>query len=138
MVYARVYGVQRDLRVLRRRHRVTRLAVRNHTRRACGRGIQCDCLSSKLDSTSRRLRKFTRYSAGRSRFQKRHQERSEFADNVHPPLRWTGLAARPSSLNTGVADQKGNAGFSAYSATKAALRSLARTAAAGLLDVASA
>src|SRR3984893_3320811 len=33
-------------------------------------------------------------------------------------------------LNTSVADAKGNAGTSAYSATKAALRSLARTAAA--------
>jgi NAD(P)-dependent dehydrogenase (short-subunit alcohol dehydrogenase family) len=37
------------------------------------------------------------------------------------------------SLNTSVADQKGNAGTSAYSATKAALRSLARTAAAELV-----
>jgi NAD(P)-dependent dehydrogenase (short-subunit alcohol dehydrogenase family) len=36
-------------------------------------------------------------------------------------------------LNTSVADQKGNAGTSAYSATKAALRSLARTAAAELV-----
>src|SRR3989441_7874960 len=35
-------------------------------------------------------------------------------------------------LNTSVADRKGTAGTSAYSATKAALRSLARTAAAGL------
>jgi NAD(P)-dependent dehydrogenase (short-subunit alcohol dehydrogenase family) len=36
-------------------------------------------------------------------------------------------------LNTSVADQKGNAGASAYSATKAAMRSLARTAAAELV-----
>jgi NAD(P)-dependent dehydrogenase (short-subunit alcohol dehydrogenase family) len=36
-------------------------------------------------------------------------------------------------LNTSVADQKGTAGASAYSATKAALRSLARTAAAELV-----
>jgi NAD(P)-dependent dehydrogenase (short-subunit alcohol dehydrogenase family) len=36
-------------------------------------------------------------------------------------------------LNTSVADSKGNAGSSAYSATKAALRSLARTAAAELV-----
>jgi NAD(P)-dependent dehydrogenase (short-subunit alcohol dehydrogenase family) len=36
-------------------------------------------------------------------------------------------------LNTSVADRKGNAGASAYSATKAALRSLARTAAAELV-----
>jgi NAD(P)-dependent dehydrogenase (short-subunit alcohol dehydrogenase family) len=36
-------------------------------------------------------------------------------------------------LNTSVADSKGNAGASAYSATKAALRSLARTAAAELV-----
>jgi NAD(P)-dependent dehydrogenase (short-subunit alcohol dehydrogenase family) len=36
-------------------------------------------------------------------------------------------------LNTSVADQKGNPGTSAYSATKAALRSLARTAAAELV-----
>jgi NAD(P)-dependent dehydrogenase (short-subunit alcohol dehydrogenase family) len=36
-------------------------------------------------------------------------------------------------LNTSVADQKGTAGSSAYSATKAALRSLARTAAAELV-----
>ena len=36
-------------------------------------------------------------------------------------------------LNTSVADQKGNPGASAYSATKAALRSLARTAAAELV-----
>jgi NAD(P)-dependent dehydrogenase (short-subunit alcohol dehydrogenase family) len=36
-------------------------------------------------------------------------------------------------LNTSVADQKGNAGSSAYSATKAAMRSLARTAAAELV-----
>ena len=36
-------------------------------------------------------------------------------------------------LNTSVADQKGNAGLSAYAATKAALRSLARTAAAELV-----
>jgi NAD(P)-dependent dehydrogenase (short-subunit alcohol dehydrogenase family) len=36
-------------------------------------------------------------------------------------------------LNTSVADSKGNAGMSAYSATKAALRSLARTAAAELV-----
>ena len=36
-------------------------------------------------------------------------------------------------LNTSVADQKGNPGSSAYSATKAALRSLARTAAAELV-----
>jgi len=36
-------------------------------------------------------------------------------------------------LNTSVADAKGNAGTSAYSATKAALRSLARTAAAELV-----
>lgn len=36
-------------------------------------------------------------------------------------------------LNTSVADQKGNVGTSAYSATKAALRSLARTAAAELV-----
>jgi NAD(P)-dependent dehydrogenase (short-subunit alcohol dehydrogenase family) len=36
-------------------------------------------------------------------------------------------------LNTSVADSKGNAGTSAYSATKAALRSLARTAAAELV-----
>jgi NAD(P)-dependent dehydrogenase (short-subunit alcohol dehydrogenase family) len=36
-------------------------------------------------------------------------------------------------LNTSVADQKGNPGMSAYSATKAALRSLARTAAAELV-----
>jgi NAD(P)-dependent dehydrogenase (short-subunit alcohol dehydrogenase family) len=35
-------------------------------------------------------------------------------------------------LNTSVADSKGTAGVSAYSATKAALRSLARTAAAEL------
>ena len=35
-------------------------------------------------------------------------------------------------LNTSVLDQKGNAGSSVYSATKAALRSLARTAAAEL------
>lgn len=37
-------------------------------------------------------------------------------------------------LNTSVADSKGNAGTSAYSATKAALRSLARTAAAELVE----
>jgi NAD(P)-dependent dehydrogenase (short-subunit alcohol dehydrogenase family) len=37
-------------------------------------------------------------------------------------------------LNTSVADSKGGAGVSAYSATKAALRSLARTAAAELVD----
>jgi NAD(P)-dependent dehydrogenase (short-subunit alcohol dehydrogenase family) len=36
-------------------------------------------------------------------------------------------------LNTSVADRKGNVGTSAYSATKAALRSLARTAAAELV-----
>ena len=36
-------------------------------------------------------------------------------------------------LNTSVADSTGNAGMSAYSATKAALRSLARTAAAELV-----
>jgi NAD(P)-dependent dehydrogenase (short-subunit alcohol dehydrogenase family) len=36
-------------------------------------------------------------------------------------------------LNTSVADSKGNVGTSAYSATKAALRSLARTAAAELV-----
>jgi NAD(P)-dependent dehydrogenase (short-subunit alcohol dehydrogenase family) len=36
-------------------------------------------------------------------------------------------------LNTSVVDSKGNAGTSAYSATKAALRSLARTAAAELV-----
>jgi NAD(P)-dependent dehydrogenase (short-subunit alcohol dehydrogenase family) len=36
-------------------------------------------------------------------------------------------------LNTSVADSKGNAGTSAYSATKAALRSLARTTAAELV-----
>jgi NAD(P)-dependent dehydrogenase (short-subunit alcohol dehydrogenase family) len=36
-------------------------------------------------------------------------------------------------LNTSVADSKGNAGASAYAATKAALRSLARTAAAELV-----
>jgi NAD(P)-dependent dehydrogenase (short-subunit alcohol dehydrogenase family) len=36
-------------------------------------------------------------------------------------------------LNTSVADSKGNVGASAYSATKAALRSLARTAAAELV-----
>jgi NAD(P)-dependent dehydrogenase (short-subunit alcohol dehydrogenase family) len=36
-------------------------------------------------------------------------------------------------LNTSVADQKGTAGASAYSATKAAMRSLARTAAAELV-----
>jgi len=36
-------------------------------------------------------------------------------------------------LNTSVADKKGSAGSSAYSATKAALRSLARTAAAELV-----
>ncbi len=36
-------------------------------------------------------------------------------------------------LNTSVADQKGNPGSSAYSATKAAMRSLARTAAAELV-----
>lgn len=36
-------------------------------------------------------------------------------------------------LNTSVADSKGNPGMSAYSATKAALRSLARTAAAELV-----
>jgi NAD(P)-dependent dehydrogenase (short-subunit alcohol dehydrogenase family) len=36
-------------------------------------------------------------------------------------------------LNTSVVDAKGNAGTSAYSATKAALRSLARTAAAELV-----
>ena len=36
-------------------------------------------------------------------------------------------------LNTSVGDRKGNAGASAYSATKAALRSLARTAAAELV-----
>jgi NAD(P)-dependent dehydrogenase (short-subunit alcohol dehydrogenase family) len=36
-------------------------------------------------------------------------------------------------LNTSVADNTGNAGMSAYSATKAALRSLARTAAAELV-----
>lgn len=36
-------------------------------------------------------------------------------------------------LNTSVADSKGNPGTSAYSATKAALRSLARTAAAELV-----
>ena len=36
-------------------------------------------------------------------------------------------------LNTSVVDSKGNAGASAYSATKAALRSLARTAAAELV-----
>src|SRR5579872_2096160 len=37
-------------------------------------------------------------------------------------------------LNTSAADAKGNAGLSAYSATKAALRSLARTAAAELVE----
>lgn len=37
-------------------------------------------------------------------------------------------------LNTSVADAKGNVGLSAYSATKAALRSLARTAAAELVE----
>src|SRR5437868_12795671 len=37
-------------------------------------------------------------------------------------------------LNTSVADRKGTAGASAYAATKAALRSLARTAAAELVD----
>ena len=37
-------------------------------------------------------------------------------------------------LNTSVADSKGNAGTSAYSATKAALRSLARTTAAELVE----
>jgi NAD(P)-dependent dehydrogenase (short-subunit alcohol dehydrogenase family) len=37
-------------------------------------------------------------------------------------------------LNTSVADSKGTVGASAYSATKAALRSLARTAAAELVD----
>src|SRR4029077_841334 len=37
-------------------------------------------------------------------------------------------------LNTSVAGQTGNAGTSAYSATKAALRSLARTAAAELAE----
>src|ERR1700704_4597984 len=37
-------------------------------------------------------------------------------------------------LNTSVADSKGSAGMSAYSATKAALRSLARTVAAELVD----
>ena len=37
-------------------------------------------------------------------------------------------------LNTSVADRKGTAGTSAYSATKAALRSLARTAAAELAE----
>jgi NAD(P)-dependent dehydrogenase (short-subunit alcohol dehydrogenase family) len=37
-------------------------------------------------------------------------------------------------LNTSVADSTGNPGTSAYSATKAALRSLARTAAAELVD----
>ncbi len=37
-------------------------------------------------------------------------------------------------LNTSVADSKGTAGTSAYSATKAALRSLARTAAAELAE----
>lgn len=37
-------------------------------------------------------------------------------------------------LNTSVADSKGNAGTSAYSATKAALRSVARTAAAELIE----
>jgi NAD(P)-dependent dehydrogenase (short-subunit alcohol dehydrogenase family) len=37
-------------------------------------------------------------------------------------------------LNTSVADRKGNIGTSAYSATKAALRSLARTAAAELVE----
>ena len=37
-------------------------------------------------------------------------------------------------LNTSVADSKGNPGMSAYSATKAALRSLARTAAAELVE----
>jgi NAD(P)-dependent dehydrogenase (short-subunit alcohol dehydrogenase family) len=37
-------------------------------------------------------------------------------------------------LNTSVADSKGGAGTSAYSATKAALRSLARTVAAELVD----
>jgi NAD(P)-dependent dehydrogenase (short-subunit alcohol dehydrogenase family) len=37
-------------------------------------------------------------------------------------------------LNTSVADSKGNEGTSAYSATKAALRSLARTAAAELAE----
>ena len=37
-------------------------------------------------------------------------------------------------LNTSVANQKGNAGASAYSATKAALRSLARTVAAELVE----
>src|SRR5258706_15070426 len=36
-------------------------------------------------------------------------------------------------LNTSVADIKGNEGMSAYSATKAALRSFARTAAAELV-----
>src|SRR5260370_866857 len=36
-------------------------------------------------------------------------------------------------LNTSVADRKGSEGTSAYSATKAALRSLARTAAAELV-----
>lgn len=37
-------------------------------------------------------------------------------------------------LNTSVADSKGTAGMSAYSATKAALRSLARTAASELVE----
>jgi NAD(P)-dependent dehydrogenase (short-subunit alcohol dehydrogenase family) len=37
-------------------------------------------------------------------------------------------------LNTSVADRKGTVGLSAYSATKAALRSLARTAAAELVE----
>ena len=37
-------------------------------------------------------------------------------------------------LNTSVVDSKGSAGASAYAATKAAMRSLARTAAAELLD----
>jgi len=37
-------------------------------------------------------------------------------------------------LNTSVVDSKGNPGTSAYSATKAALRSLARTAAAELVE----
>ena len=37
-------------------------------------------------------------------------------------------------LNTSVVDSKGSAGTSAYSATKAALRSLARTAAAELVE----
>ena len=37
-------------------------------------------------------------------------------------------------LNTSVADRKGNIGTSAYSATKAALRSLARTATAELVE----